>query len=87
MAVREAAGQPRKEAIAEVAQVLGVPKRAVFDAVVAAKPPSRGAAGAERVHASPVMPRCSQPQSPEQERVHPAARTSSRAAPFTTLER
>jgi 16S rRNA (cytidine1402-2'-O)-methyltransferase len=34
---REAAGQPRKEAIAEVARVHGVPKRAVFDAVVAAK--------------------------------------------------
>jgi 16S rRNA (cytidine1402-2'-O)-methyltransferase len=37
VAVREAAGQPRKEAIAEVAVELGVPKRAVFDAVVAAK--------------------------------------------------
>jgi len=34
---REAAGQPRKEAIAEVARQRGVPKRAVFDAVVAAK--------------------------------------------------
>ena len=34
---REAAGQPRKEAIADVARELGVPKRAVFDAVVAAK--------------------------------------------------
>ena len=37
VAGREAAGQPRKEAIAEVARELGVPKRAVFDAVVAAK--------------------------------------------------
>jgi 16S rRNA (cytidine1402-2'-O)-methyltransferase len=37
VARREAAGQPRKEAIAEVAQARGVPKRAVFDAVVAAK--------------------------------------------------
>ena len=37
MAGREAAGQPRKEAIAEVARERGVPKRAVFDAVVAAK--------------------------------------------------
>jgi len=34
---REAAGQPRKEAIAEVARTLGVPKRAVFNAVVGAK--------------------------------------------------
>jgi 16S rRNA (cytidine1402-2'-O)-methyltransferase len=37
VAAREAAGQPRKEAIAEVARVRGVPKRAVFDAVVEAK--------------------------------------------------
>jgi len=37
VAVREAAGQARKEAIAEVARELGVAKRAVFDAVVAAK--------------------------------------------------
>jgi 16S rRNA (cytidine1402-2'-O)-methyltransferase len=37
VAAREAAGQPRKEAIAEVARARGVPKRAVFDAVVAAK--------------------------------------------------
>lgn len=34
---REAAGQARKEAIAEVARVHRVPKRAVFDAVVATK--------------------------------------------------
>ncbi|SHH57074.1 16S rRNA (cytidine1402-2'-O)-methyltransferase [Jatrophihabitans endophyticus] len=34
---REAAGHPRKDAIAEVARDRGVPKRAVFDAVVAAK--------------------------------------------------
>ena len=38
VAAREAAGQPRKEAIAEVARDLGVPKRQVFDAIVAAKP-------------------------------------------------
>lgn len=38
VAVREAAGQQRKEAIAEVAAASGVPKRVVFDAVVAAKP-------------------------------------------------
>jgi 16S rRNA (cytidine1402-2'-O)-methyltransferase len=37
VAAREAAGQPRKEAIAEVARGRGVPKRAVFDAVVGAK--------------------------------------------------
>jgi 16S rRNA (cytidine1402-2'-O)-methyltransferase len=36
--VREEAGQPRKEAIAAVADEVGVPKRVVFDAVVAAKP-------------------------------------------------
>ena len=38
VAAREAAGQPRKDAIAEVARERGVPKRDVFDAVVAAKP-------------------------------------------------
>jgi 16S rRNA (cytidine1402-2'-O)-methyltransferase len=38
VAAREAAGQGRKEAIAEVARARGLPKRAVFDAVVAAKP-------------------------------------------------
>ncbi|MEU7314377.1 16S rRNA (cytidine(1402)-2'-O)-methyltransferase [Streptomyces sp. NPDC007083] len=37
VAEREAAGQARKEAIAEVARGAGVPKREVFDAVVAAK--------------------------------------------------
>ncbi|MHA6762507.1 16S rRNA (cytidine(1402)-2'-O)-methyltransferase [Streptacidiphilus sp. PAMC 29251] len=37
VAVREEAGERRKEAIAEVAAETGVPKRAVFDAVVAAK--------------------------------------------------
>jgi 16S rRNA (cytidine1402-2'-O)-methyltransferase len=37
VADREAAGEPRKEAIAAVARERGVPKRAVFDAVVAAK--------------------------------------------------
>jgi 16S rRNA (cytidine1402-2'-O)-methyltransferase len=37
VATREAAGQPRKDAIAEVARSRGVPKRDVFDAVVAAK--------------------------------------------------
>jgi 16S rRNA (cytidine1402-2'-O)-methyltransferase len=40
VAGREAAGQPRKEALAEVAGDLGIPKRQVFDAVVAAKPGS-----------------------------------------------
>ncbi|GAB2889306.1 16S rRNA (cytidine(1402)-2'-O)-methyltransferase [Streptomyces mayteni] len=38
VAERESAGQPRKAAIAEVAKEAGVPKRSVFDAVVAAKP-------------------------------------------------
>jgi 16S rRNA (cytidine1402-2'-O)-methyltransferase len=37
VAEREAAGEPRKDAIAAVARERGVPKRAVFDAVVAAK--------------------------------------------------
>ncbi|MCF2528251.1 16S rRNA (cytidine(1402)-2'-O)-methyltransferase [Yinghuangia soli] len=37
VAGREGAGQPRKEAIAAVAAELGLPKRDVFDAVVAAK--------------------------------------------------
>jgi 16S rRNA (cytidine1402-2'-O)-methyltransferase len=37
VAAREAAGEPRKEAIAAVAEQSGVPKRTVFDAVVAAK--------------------------------------------------
>jgi 16S rRNA (cytidine1402-2'-O)-methyltransferase len=37
VASREAAGQSRKEAITAVAAATGVPKRAVFDAVVAAK--------------------------------------------------
>jgi 16S rRNA (cytidine1402-2'-O)-methyltransferase len=37
VAEREAAGEPRKEAIAAVATATGVPKREVFDAVVAAK--------------------------------------------------
>jgi len=37
VAAREDAGQPRKDAITDVARTHGVPKRAVFDAVVAAK--------------------------------------------------
>ncbi|MCQ4042246.1 16S rRNA (cytidine(1402)-2'-O)-methyltransferase [Streptantibioticus rubrisoli] len=37
VAVREVAGEPRKAAIAAVATEAGVPKRQVFDAVVAAK--------------------------------------------------
>ncbi|MDQ3732532.1 MAG: 16S rRNA (cytidine(1402)-2'-O)-methyltransferase [Actinomycetota bacterium] len=36
---REAAGAPRKRAIAESAKYFGVPKRQVYDAVVAARPP------------------------------------------------
>jgi 16S rRNA (cytidine1402-2'-O)-methyltransferase len=42
VAVREEAGERRKEAIAAVAQQAGVPKREVFDAVVAAKNAGRG---------------------------------------------
>jgi 16S rRNA (cytidine1402-2'-O)-methyltransferase len=37
VAVREGTGEPRKEAIAGVAQELGVPRRDVYDAVLAAK--------------------------------------------------
>lgn len=37
VSVREAAGEPRKEAIAGVARETGVPRREVYDAVVAAK--------------------------------------------------
>lgn len=52
---REAAGLPRKEAIAAVATSSGVPKRVVFDAVVAAKSaPARSAptsAPGKRLHA------------------------------------
>ena len=40
VADREAAGETRKEAIAAVAAATGVPKREVFDAVVAAKRPA-----------------------------------------------
>jgi 16S rRNA (cytidine1402-2'-O)-methyltransferase len=45
VAVREEAGERRKEAIAAVAQQVSVPKREVFDAVVAAK---NGAASQSR---------------------------------------
>ncbi|MFC7265683.1 16S rRNA (cytidine(1402)-2'-O)-methyltransferase [Streptomyces lutosisoli] len=41
--VREEAGERRKEAIAAVAAEAGIPKRDVFDAVVAAKNAARGA--------------------------------------------
>jgi 16S rRNA (cytidine1402-2'-O)-methyltransferase len=45
VAVREEAGERRKEAIAAVAAELGLPKREVFDAVVAAKTAAKTAAG------------------------------------------
>ncbi|MBL1068681.1 16S rRNA (cytidine(1402)-2'-O)-methyltransferase [Streptomyces sp. 7-21] len=45
VAAREAAGERRKDAIAAVAREAGVPKRRVFDAVVAAKAAAREAAG------------------------------------------
>ena len=41
VAEEEAAGETRKDAIAAVAVRAGVPKRVVFDAVVAAKPSRR----------------------------------------------
>ena len=44
VAVREEAGERRKEAIAAVAVELSVPKREVFDAVVAAKKEASGEA-------------------------------------------
>jgi 16S rRNA (cytidine1402-2'-O)-methyltransferase len=42
VAAREAAGEPRKDAIAAVARARSLPKRTVFDAVVAHKPPQTG---------------------------------------------
>ncbi|MFC5666722.1 16S rRNA (cytidine(1402)-2'-O)-methyltransferase [Kitasatospora misakiensis] len=45
VAVREEAGERRKEAIAAVAAELSLPKREVFDAVVAAKNATAGGAG------------------------------------------
>lgn len=45
VAVREEAGERRKEAIAAVAAELSLPKREVFDAVVAAKSAAGGGAG------------------------------------------
>ena len=41
VAQAEAAGDSRKEAIAAVARAAGVPKRTVYDAVLAARPPRR----------------------------------------------
>ena len=43
--VREASGEPRKEAIAGVARELGVPRREVYDAVVSARSAAANAAG------------------------------------------
>ncbi|MGD3109173.1 16S rRNA (cytidine(1402)-2'-O)-methyltransferase [Streptomyces sp. YGL11-2] len=43
--IREEAGERRKEAIAAVAAAAGIPKREVFDAVVAAKNAGQGGAG------------------------------------------
>ncbi|MGW2326380.1 16S rRNA (cytidine(1402)-2'-O)-methyltransferase [Streptomyces sp. NPDC001700] len=50
VAVREEAGERRKEAIAAVAQAAGVPKRVVFDAVVAAKNAAGGAPRGGKAH-------------------------------------
>ena len=49
VAVREDAGERRKEAIAAVAADTGVPKREVFDAVVAAKNEAKATGGAAKV--------------------------------------
>jgi len=48
VALREDAGEARKEAIAAVAADTGVPKREVFDAVVAAKNEARAGAAPQR---------------------------------------
>ena len=48
--VREEAGERRKEAIAAVAQAAGVPKRVVFDAVVAAKNAASGGPRGGKTH-------------------------------------
>lgn len=48
VAVREEAGERRKEAIAAVAEQVGLPKREVFDAVVAAKHAAADGPGAGR---------------------------------------
>jgi len=53
VAVREDAGERRKEAIAAVAKQAGVPKREVFDAVVAAKNRPDGAAARAASHGGP----------------------------------
>jgi 16S rRNA (cytidine1402-2'-O)-methyltransferase len=45
VAVREAAGLSRKEAIAAVAEALSLAKRVVFDAVVAEKESKKQASG------------------------------------------
>ncbi|MER8067226.1 16S rRNA (cytidine(1402)-2'-O)-methyltransferase [Streptomyces sp. NPDC094034] len=52
--VREEAGERRKEAIAAVAAEAGLPKREVFDAVVAAKNAARTAAGTAAERTSPA---------------------------------
>lgn len=43
VATDEEAGTPRKQAIADVAKRFGVPKRTVYDAVLAARGPGKGA--------------------------------------------
>ncbi|MFF5565900.1 16S rRNA (cytidine(1402)-2'-O)-methyltransferase [Streptomyces sp. NPDC012623] len=54
---REEAGERRKEAIASVAAETGLPKREVFDAVVAAKNAARAAGGAGAAGAGPAAGR------------------------------
>ncbi len=55
VAVREDAGERRKEAIAAVAADTGLPKREVFDAVVAAKNEAKAAAGATKAGPAKVV--------------------------------
>lgn len=54
--VREEAGERRKEAIAAVAAEVGLPKREVFDAVVAAKNAERSEGAGGTGTATPVTP-------------------------------
>lgn len=54
VAEREARGEPRKDAIAAVARELGVPKRQVYDAVVAGGRSARGQPAADPVGRPPL---------------------------------
>lgn len=54
VAAREARGEPRKDAIAAVAREFGVPKRRVYDAVVAGGRSARGQPPADPPHRPPL---------------------------------